>query len=293
MKRVGLVASLAVGLALTTSPSEAQERPDFSGVWRLDPTESSLGPLGEREITWIIDHRDPKIHVVVDVRDPEGSKEFSFRCMTDGRECVNELFELNDVRRIRAVWEDAVLVMTQTAETPHGDFEASDRLYTSESGERLVFERIIRDEGGEREITEVFRKLGPHPSQRPAVPDPLPSIDLPSDLDRVLRDYERHWRAGNADGLAALFTDDGFVTSRGGWIRGRDAIREAYQDTSSPLRLRAVEYAVEDDVGYIIGAYGYGAELPGPDQGMFILTLNRAEGDRWLISADLDGSMSR
>ncbi len=191
MRHLPLVAILTVGPALlSTTPLEAQERPDFSGVWRLDPTESSLGPLGERE------------------------------------------------------------------------------------------------------ILEVFQRLGPLPSQDSAAPEPLPSIDLPPDLDRVLRDYERNWQAGNADSLAALFTEDGFVRSRGRWIRGRDAIRAAYGNTSSPLRLRALEYAVENGVGYIIGAYGYGAEVPVPDQGSFILILRRSESGRWLIAADLDAGRS-
>jgi nuclear transport factor 2 (NTF2) superfamily protein len=73
-------------------------------------------------------------------------------------------------------------------------------------------------------------------------------------LERVLRDYEQHWRLGDAAALAALFTGDGFVANRGGWIRGRNAIREVYQATSSALRLRAVACEVGGGVGNIIGA---------------------------------------
>ncbi|MGH9202759.1 MAG: YybH family protein, partial [Vicinamibacterales bacterium] len=62
------------------------------------------------------------------------------------------------------------------------------------------------------------------PQQAPA---PLPSVTLPPELDRVLRDYERHWKASDGAALSALFTEDGFI-NRGGWIRGRDAIRAAY-----------------------------------------------------------------
>jgi hypothetical protein len=40
----------------------------------------------------------------------------------------------------------------------------------------------------------------------PAAP-PLPSVTLPPELDRVLRDYEREWQARSAPALAALFTD--------------------------------------------------------------------------------------
>ena len=34
---------------------------------------------------------------------------------------------------------------------------------------------------------------------------------LPPDLDRVLRDYERAWRAGDAKAIASLFTEDGVL----------------------------------------------------------------------------------
>lgn len=175
---------------------------------------------------------------------------------------------------MRAVWEDSVLVMTQTAATPHGAFTARDRL--SLSGGWLIFDRTVTNEEGDRSVRQVFRKLGPHPSQR--APEPLPSVDLPSELDRVLRDYERHWAAGNADSLTALFTADGFVARRGGWIRGETGLRESLEGTSSDLRLRAVAYAVDGDVGYIIGNYGYGTEEAVQDRGMFILTLARRAG---------------
>lgn len=283
---------MASGLALGSTGVEAQSPPDLSGVWRLEPDQSRMIGGGgdtdeEYRLTWLIDHRDPDIAIVVDLRDEHGAHEYSFRCTTDGRECVNELQELGEIRRIRAVWEDSVLVMTQTAETPHGNFTARDHLTLS--GGRLIFDRTVTNERGDRSVRQVFRKLGPHPSQRQ--PESLPSVELPADLDRVLRDYERHWAAGNADSLVALFTADGFVARRGGWIRGEAGLRDSLGGTSSDLRLRAVSYATSGDVGYIIGNYGYGSDPGSPDRGMFILTLDRQADGRWLIAADLDGAI--
>ena len=118
----------------------------------------------------------------------------------------------------------------------------------------------------------------------------LPSVALPPDLDRVLRDYERAWRAADAAALAALFAEDGFVLQGGrAPVRGRDAIRKAYTgQAGGPLRLRALAATVADSVGYIIGAYGYG-DTSG-DQGKFTLTLRRTRGGPWLIFSDMDNS---
>lgn len=123
-------------------------------------------------------------------------------------------------------------------------------------------------------------------AQAPA-PAPLPTVDLPPELNRVLRDYERHWKANDGAALSELFTDDGFI-NRGGWIRGRDAIRAAYARSGGDLRLRAVGYAAGDTVGYIVGGYRYGDAST--DGGKFILTLRRAPRGEWKIAADLDAA---
>ena len=116
---------------------------------------------------------------------------------------------------------------------------------------------------------------------------PLPSITLPPALDRVLRDYERAWRARNADSLAALFTQDGLTLSSSQPMRrGRPAIRDGYANSGGPLALRAVAYATDDTVGYIIGAYA--RESGDPDIGKFVLALRRTSGGPWRIAADID-----
>ena len=125
-------------------------------------------------------------------------------------------------------------------------------------------------------------------AQDPPAYAPLPSVQLPAELQRVLSDYERAWQAGDGVALAALFVPDGFVPVRQGWVRGSSAIQAAYASASGSLRLRALGFAVSDTVGYIVGAFRYG-DAPGPpDMGKFVLALRRAPGGTWLIAADLD-----
>lgn len=125
-------------------------------------------------------------------------------------------------------------------------------------------------------------------AHEPAKPTQLPSVALPPELDRALRDYERAWRAGDAAALASLFAEDGFVLqSNRPPARGRPAIQAAYEGQGGgPLRLRSLAFAAGNTTGYIIGAYGYG-DAPG-DTGKFTLTLHRAPGQPWLIFSDMD-----
>lgn len=126
---------------------------------------------------------------------------------------------------------------------------------------------------------------------QPAISTEFRDVLLPPPLDRVLRDYERAWRAGDAAALASLFADDGFVLQSNRLpIRGRPAIRAAYASQGGgSLRLRAFAFHAGDTSGYIIGAYGYGNSTN--DTGKFTLTLCRDGPDGpWLIFSDMDNS---
>jgi ketosteroid isomerase-like protein len=119
-----------------------------------------------------------------------------------------------------------------------------------------------------------------------------PSVSLPPPLAKVLTDYEKAWSQKDAAALAQLFTEDGFVLSSGApMVRGRNAIRRHYEGAGGPLSLRAVAFATEGNVGYIIGAF---TDRPGaPDHGKFTLTLRRDPDGRWLIMSDMDNGNSR
>ncbi len=127
-----------------------------------------------------------------------------------------------------------------------------------------------------------------HDAENAKPAQPLPDAALPAPLDRVLRNYEQAWRGGDARALAALFAEDGFVLqSNQPPVRGRTAIEAAYAGQGgSPLRLRALAYAVEGNTGYIIGAYSYGNNVG--DTGKFTLTLKREGNGPWMIFSDMD-----
>ena len=116
-----------------------------------------------------------------------------------------------------------------------------------------------------------------------------PSVKLPQELDRVLRDYENAWRAHDANKLANLFAEDGYVlASRKPPARGREKIREVYAKSGGPLDLRAIHYETSGNVGYIIGEFGYDDKK---DVGKFVLALKKVKG-KWLIEADIDNGNS-
>ena len=125
-------------------------------------------------------------------------------------------------------------------------------------------------------------------AQEPESPA-LPSVDLPAEVERVLRDYEAAWAGRDPTGLADLFSEDGFVMRPGRPpMRGRAEILRAYANAGGALALRALDYATSDSVGYIIGAFS--AERGEPDVGKFVLALQLDPSGRWLIAADIDNA---
>jgi ketosteroid isomerase-like protein len=126
----------------------------------------------------------------------------------------------------------------------------------------------------------------------PPEPSQAPSVALPAPLARVLSDYEVAWRNKDGAALAALFAEDGFVLSNGvPPVRGRARIQKHYAGQGGPLSLRALAFATEGSVGYIIG--GFARRKGEPDIGKFTLTLRKGAGDRWLIMSDMDNGNSR
>lgn len=125
-------------------------------------------------------------------------------------------------------------------------------------------------------------------------PEPAPhaSISLPAPLARVLTDYEVAWQNKDAAALAGLFAEDGFVLSSGvPPVRGRLEIQTHYAGKGGPLALRALAFATEGSVGYIIG--GFSRQKGEPDTGKFTLTLRKGADGRWLIVSDMDNGNSR
>lgn len=117
------------------------------------------------------------------------------------------------------------------------------------------------------------------------------SDDLPPEIARVLADYERAWAAGDEDALAALFTVDGYVLSNQAEpVRGRAAIRSAYEDAGGPLALTALHAEIDERLAYVVGVYA--AERGAQPRGKFVLVLERGHRGDWLIAADIDNALA-
>ncbi len=114
---------------------------------------------------------------------------------------------------------------------------------------------------------------------------PLPSVELPADIDRMIREWERFVKSADAPALAALFTEDGLMSQPSGWARGRQAIRAAAgNQPPADLRVRVHQVAAEDSVATVSGSLSDGLASPARDVANVTFILRRERGGDWRIA---------
>src|SRR5579863_7936300 len=72
-------------LAALTLPVVAQDRPNLSGTWQFDGSQSQVHSVTIAGATWVINEDDSSIQIV---ESQDGaSKKIELKCTTDGKEC--------------------------------------------------------------------------------------------------------------------------------------------------------------------------------------------------------------
>ena len=104
-------------------------------------------------------------------------------------------------------------------------------------------------------LVDYHRHLMSPPAARLGAEAPLPAVDVPEDLARVLRERTEHWNDSTA--LARLYTERAVLLDPTGprWVRGRRAVAErvARYFRRAPYRVTPVAWGMDGDVAYISG----------------------------------------
>jgi predicted TIM-barrel fold metal-dependent hydrolase/ketosteroid isomerase-like protein len=113
---------------------------------------------------------------------------------------------------------------------------------------------------------------------------PLPAVELPAEIDHVIRQWERATKAGDPSSLTTLFTADGLLGDATGWVRGSEAIHAAAAGfTLEDLRVRAHGWSVADTIAMVAGSLTDLTSNPVRDVANVTFTLRRGGSGGWLI----------
>jgi uncharacterized protein (TIGR02246 family) len=146
--------------------------------------------------------------------------------------------------------------------------------------------------------------LAAHPvfsqAQNPsAVPEPAPETfaEAKRAIDKGNAQWIEAWEKGDPEMVAAIFTDDAVMLSRGGWVfKGHQQIlerqKEAMQSVTRPIKVSIITVNVwlDGETAYETGKYKYEYTEKGKlatEEGRYVRMWKRQRDGSWKLSMDM------
>ena len=154
MRSARIVIAVFLLLCLTVSGQE-QPRPNFTGIWKLDPHRSDLSSAAPESVTLYIHQNDPDFHLrSTEIRHGK-SWAWSVHGRTDGK--TLEFKNHEGTRVTHMYWQGSQLVLEMKNEDRRGDHQQTTYRYTlSDDGRTL----IASEKSSDHEARWVFTKSG-------------------------------------------------------------------------------------------------------------------------------------
>lgn|SRR5262245_8462557 len=135
----------------------AQQKPDFSGEWRLNREASMLSPIvapAAQSGTLRIEHKEPNFKSEMTIVLDGKPLETKFEMLSDGRETVATGERRRTVSSLR--WDGNALVATSRIEIANGEMIISFRYELEDDGRRLRASEQLRGGGRDQDNVWVF-----------------------------------------------------------------------------------------------------------------------------------------
>jgi hypothetical protein len=142
-----------VVLALLLVPAtgmRANEKPNLSGNWKLDPQRSRFDTIATPKSGLLkIDHQEPKIHISVNMATKHGDQEETLDLTTDGVE--QQVTLAGKPATAAAYWEDdGHLVVQVSRDAPAGREVETRRMHIGDKGKMLTTVLTVKDSAGQK-----------------------------------------------------------------------------------------------------------------------------------------------
>jgi hypothetical protein len=163
-RRLLLIAFL---ITLPVVSAFAQQKPDFSGTWKMNVAKSDFGALpafsGRIDV---ITHKDPSLTDDVTVENDEGKLQYTAKYTTDGKEVTNQIGE----REVKATmkWDGNVLAVNSHFALSGAEVSAQGTWAVSADGKTLNVNWHFTSPMGETDQKLVYDKQESTPAAAPA-----------------------------------------------------------------------------------------------------------------------------
>jgi hypothetical protein len=137
----------------------AQQKPDFSGEWKLNPQASTLSPVvaaAAQSGVLRIEHREPSVKGHLTVILDGKPFDSTFELLSDGREVAETHGQRRTVSSLR--WDGDALVFTWRIQGPDNEVTIGFRYELEDGGRRLRAMEQIRGGGRDQDNLWVFER---------------------------------------------------------------------------------------------------------------------------------------
>jgi hypothetical protein len=135
-------------LAVFVLPAAGQDRPNLSGTWQFDSSQSQLHTVTVAGATWVIDEDDSSIRITES--EDGASKKVELKCTTDGKEC-----KVSGLKATASFWYNGPMLVEMESK---GDHVTRYRMKLSADGKTLTVDTTsIVPQSSESNVL-VFRK---------------------------------------------------------------------------------------------------------------------------------------
>lgn len=158
-RSVALAGALLLSLLVSATPQSAaaQAKPDLSGTWVLDHSQSDFGMIpAPASRTDLIEHQEPALTIHRTQTTPNGDVTVHLVYLVDGQPHVNDANGQQVTSSL--AWDGMVLVITSNLTMPQGEVLIVDRMALSEDGMTINSQRTLSIGGQEIVQTMVLRK---------------------------------------------------------------------------------------------------------------------------------------
>jgi hypothetical protein len=150
-----LAGILAAALFVAGAPIRAQQKPNFSGNWKMNQVKSNFGVAPAPDtFTRKIVHAEPSITIDEEQATPIGLQQTQRKMTTDGKESTFDVGGA-DVKAT-ARWEGTTLLLVTTVDVAGVSY--NDRMSLSPDGKALTSIVRVDTPQGSVDVTVVFEK---------------------------------------------------------------------------------------------------------------------------------------
>ena len=159
--------SITFLLAMPIFTVVAQQKPDFSGTWKLNVAKSEFGVLPPLESrTDVITHKDPSLSDSVTQEGAEGKQQYTTNYTTDGKEVVNQIGPREFKTTVK--WVGSSLTLTSKFVYEGADVVGESTWTLSSDGKTLTVNIHYASSLGEVDQKFVYEKQDGGASATPA-----------------------------------------------------------------------------------------------------------------------------